>query len=478
MRYHCLACDYDGTLALEGLVSANTVASLRRARASGRRLLLVTGRELEELGTIFPHLNEFDLVVAENGAVLYRPRDGRTRLLAGAPSPRFVEELRQRGVGPISVGHAIVATWQPHEQTVLEVIRDLGLELQVIFNKGAVMVLPASVNKATGLRAALLELGLSVHNVVGVGDAENDHAFLDCCECSVAVANAIPTLRQKVDLVTTTDHGEGVQELITRLLDDDLSDIDRVRERHCLDLGTADDGHPVWFDPYGDPLLILGPTGSGKSTWGMGLLGQLAIAGYQFLVIDTEGDYGPLQGVTRLGSLQQPPAIEDVARLLTDPLQNVVVNLARVPVHDRSRFFADLCPQLGNLREQTGRPHWILLDEARQALAAENCGDSKILFQQSVLVSVAPEALPAEALTAASRAVAVGSAARNSLKEYCRRSRVSYPASADGDLVAGESFLYDVATAQLRRLREIPGGIDHGTATPQPQSEISPSFHP
>ena len=61
---------------------------------------------------------------------------------------------------------------------MLDTIRDLGLELQVIFNKGAVMVLPAGVNKASGLAAALADLGLSPHNVVGVGDAENDHAFL------------------------------------------------------------------------------------------------------------------------------------------------------------------------------------------------------------------------------------------------------------------------------------------------------------
>ena len=61
----------------------------------------------------------------------------------------------------MSTGRVIVATWEPHETIVLETIRDLGLELQVIFNKGAVMVLPAGVNKATGLAAALEQLGLS-----------------------------------------------------------------------------------------------------------------------------------------------------------------------------------------------------------------------------------------------------------------------------------------------------------------------------
>ncbi len=53
------------------------------------------------------------------------------------------------------------------------------------------MVLPAGVNKASGLAAALARLQLSPLNVVGIGDAENDHAFLRACGCAVAVANAL-----------------------------------------------------------------------------------------------------------------------------------------------------------------------------------------------------------------------------------------------------------------------------------------------
>ena len=51
--------------------------------------------------------------------------------------------------------------WRPHEKEAIEAIRDLGLELQVIFNKDAVMILPSGVNKMTGLAAALKEIGIS-----------------------------------------------------------------------------------------------------------------------------------------------------------------------------------------------------------------------------------------------------------------------------------------------------------------------------
>jgi HAD superfamily hydrolase (TIGR01484 family) len=94
---------------------------------------------------------------------------------------------------------------------VLEVIKALGLELQVIFNKGAVMVLPSGTNKATGLKAALKEVGLKPEEVVGVGDAENDHAFLELCGCAVAVGNALPAVKDRAHLVTEATHGAGVR---------------------------------------------------------------------------------------------------------------------------------------------------------------------------------------------------------------------------------------------------------------------------
>ena len=113
------------------------------------------------------------------------------------PSETFVAELARRGVNPLGVGTSIVATREPHETTVVEVIKELGLELQVIFNKGAVMVLPSGINKATGLAAALQSFDIPPENVIGVGDAENDHAFLELCGLSVAVANALPALKER-----------------------------------------------------------------------------------------------------------------------------------------------------------------------------------------------------------------------------------------------------------------------------------------
>jgi hydroxymethylpyrimidine pyrophosphatase-like HAD family hydrolase len=216
-RYRALATDYDGTLAEGGRVEPATLAALRRLKAGGWLLLLVTGRHLENLLSVFPGAELCDLVVAENGALLFAPQDGRLESLAPPPPPRLLRELERRGVG-FSTGRTVISTTRPHAQDVEEAAGLLGLDLELSFNKEALMVLPRGVDKRSGLLAALAELQLSAKEVVGVGDAENDIPFLRLCGCAVAVANAVPVVRQAADLATTGERGAGVRELVERLL--------------------------------------------------------------------------------------------------------------------------------------------------------------------------------------------------------------------------------------------------------------------
>jgi phosphoglycolate phosphatase (TIGR01487 family) len=212
------ATDFDGTLAHEGHVPEGALNGLKALHDAGYLVFMVTGREIEDLATVFSHMDLFDLIVAENGGLLFSPRDSMAQCLAEPPPMKFAEMLHSRGVAPISFGHVIVATWEPHQSAVLEAIRELGLELRVIFNKGAVMILPPGVNKASGLQVALDLYGLTPAEVVAVGDAENDHAMFDLARFPVAVANALPVLKEHAKFVTTQPRGEGVIELIDMLL--------------------------------------------------------------------------------------------------------------------------------------------------------------------------------------------------------------------------------------------------------------------
>jgi HAD superfamily hydrolase (TIGR01484 family) len=225
MRYKSLASDFDGTLAEDGKIFGSTLASLERLKTSGRKVILVTGRVLDDLCRTFPEYAICDRIVAENGALVYDPADCSTKRLAAAPHSKLVEALRQRRVGPLEIGWSIVAAPRAHADAILQAIRDLGLELQAIYNKDAVMVLPADVDKGTGLLAALTDLGLSADGTVGVGDAENDFALLSACGCGVAVANAVPELKECADITTAAPTGKGVEELIEHMLRNDLSDV-------------------------------------------------------------------------------------------------------------------------------------------------------------------------------------------------------------------------------------------------------------
>ena len=463
MRYIALATDYDGTLAADGLVSGATLDSLKRLLDSGRKLIMVTGRQLEDLKTVFPELDLFDRVVAENGALLYRPESKEEELLCEKPPESFLRELEAREV-PFTVGHAIVATVTPHEQAVLDAIKAAGLELQVIFNKGAVMVLPSGVNKSTGLNVALRELGLSPHNVAGVGDAENDHAFLSCCECAVTVANALPGLKERADLVTKGARGDGVRELIARMLEDDLASLEDKLTRHNMLLGRrTGEGKDteVWLKPYGGSILVAGPSGSGKSNTTTGIIERLASKGYQYCLLDPEGDYENMAGSLSLGDTKRAPSAEEVMKALADPGQNVVVNLLGIPLADRPLFFAGLLPRLQELRAHTARPHWIIVDEAHHLLPSQWKPAPTTIPQDMaamLLITMRPDHVATAALTPVKVVIAVGKQPDQTIGSFCKTVDEECPKAPSQDLEHGIALTWIRGSSEPPfQIKPVPG---------------------
>jgi hydroxymethylpyrimidine pyrophosphatase-like HAD family hydrolase len=217
VKFRAIACDYDSTLAHQGRVAPETVQVLRRARMAGRKLILITGRTLHDLRAVFSDISLFDLIVVENGGLLFDPKAKLEQALCAAPPLVFITSLSQRKV-PFSVGKRVVATHQPHQTMVQQVISDLNLELAVILNRESVMVLPRGIDKASGMAAALDRLDIRASEVVGIGDAENDSVFLRMCGFSAAVANAIDSLKRQVDYVTLREDGAGAAEVIEQVI--------------------------------------------------------------------------------------------------------------------------------------------------------------------------------------------------------------------------------------------------------------------
>lgn len=464
VRYRALATDYDGTIATDGVVDLETVQALERVAKSGRKLVLVTGRELESLLAVFPQIGLFDWVVAENGGLLYRPATREEQPLAPPPSAELVARLRERGVQPLSVGRAIIATWEPHEQAVLEAIRDLGLELQVIFNKGAVMILPSGVNKQTGLEAALTKMGLSVHNCVGAGDAENDHAFLSVCECSIAVANALPALKQAVDWVADHPRGAGVRDLIEVLLADDLASFEPRLARHHVELGTTDGGQPVCMRPYGPVVLVAGTSGSGKSTAATSLLERLVDRRYQACIVDPEGDYEGFEGAITSGTPEQPPDLEQVLHVLAKPDNQAVVNLLGVPFEERPEFFLKLFARLQEVRGAVSRPHWIVLDEAHHVFGQMFEPARRALpehLASLLLITVHPETLANELLRRVDVLIAAGPDAAQTVASFADAIGRERPVIGACPEQPGQAVFWEPGRGEPMRVNLAPGRSKH-----------------
>lgn len=450
MRFAAVAVDYDGTLATEGLVQAPTVGALEQLIASGRQCILVTGRMLRELLPLFPQAELCARIVAENGAVLYRPSTREQRLLAPQASTALADALRAKAVMPLDIGDSIIATVRPHEVTVMEAIRDLGLEHQVIFNRESVMILPPGINKASGLKAALEELKLSPHNVVGIGDSENDHALFQASELAVAVNSAVPTLREAADWVTLRPNGAGTAEAMLALVADDMATHAKRLTRRRVTLGSSREGVSLTVSPVEENVLIAGTSGSGKSTLAHGILEQLIDKGYQTCVIDPEGDYQSIEKMIMFGNSQRGPTVAEVLTALDNPSTQVIVNLVGLPLQDRPSFFFELLPQLQERRNRTGRPHRVLVDETHHLLPTKWRATVASMrdLKGMLFVTVHPDQLSPHVLDTVDIAVALGERPSNTLQAVANHKGLSLPPISDAELKPGEAVLWRVAAGQ------------------------------
>ena len=428
MYFLALATDYDGTIAHHGVVAASTREALAQFKQTGRRLILVTGRDLPDLKRAFPELKLFDRVVAENGALIYDPATEQEQVIAAAPPAVFIEKLRERNVQPLAIGRSIVATWEPNETTVLEVIRDLGLELQIIFNKGAVMILPPGTNKAAGTVAALKELELSPHNVVAIGDAENDHAFLHACGCSAAVANALPMVKEAADIRLSGAHGTGVIELMEMICRDDAGIV--PPRRHGLLIGEDHAREEVYIESHRGSVLIAGSSGIGKSTLAKALTERMVEKEFEFCIFDPEGDYDELDHAVSIGDSKNSPVPSEALELLCKVDANVVVNTQALDASDRPVFFGKLLPQVAALRARTGRPHWLLIDEAHHLLPASRADVAQTVpddIPAAIFITVHPEAVSANMLKTVGTVVALGKSAAGVITAFCKTIGIEPP---------------------------------------------------
>jgi hydroxymethylpyrimidine pyrophosphatase-like HAD family hydrolase len=366
MRLKALALDYDGTIADDGSVGPAVRGAIAYARERGLTILIVTGRILGDLRRVAGDLGFVDAIVAENGAVVAFPASGRSSVLHSPPRSEFLEALRARGVH-IATGEVVIEAEASAAPTVLEVIRHFEEPLSLLFNRSRMMILPQAISKATGCLAVLDALRLSPHNVLAIGDAENDHELLRTAEVGVAVEWGSPTLKAVADEILPGESPAAVAQYIDALtlLSSEGRALHVRRPRRHVILGKTTGGEDIPLAVTGRNVVVSGDPRSGKS-WVVGLLcEQLILYGYSVCVIDPEGDYSGLEALPRVsvvGGDDPPPKPHELLRLLRHPDRSIILDLSQLPHGEKRDYLQEVLPQIAMVRQRTGLPHRLLVD--------------------------------------------------------------------------------------------------------------------
>jgi hypothetical protein len=252
-------------------------------------------------------------------------------------------------------------------------------------------------------------------------------------------------LKQRADWVTEGSRGEGVIEVIDRLIADDLEELTINLNRHNILLGTDKDDREVYFQPHGASILLAGTSGGGKSTLATGILERLAEKKYQFCIIDPEGDYQNCENAIVLGDSSQAPRATEILDVLEQPNQNLIINLLGVTLEKRPSFFASLLPSILEMRAQTGRSHWLVVDEAHHMLPS--AGHPALLtlpqtFNGILMITVHPKQVETTALSLVNTTIAVGQSPDRTIAEFCEPLNYQPPNSLPKSLADGEVLVW------------------------------------
>jgi Cof subfamily protein (haloacid dehalogenase superfamily) len=264
--YALVATDLDGTLLhSDETLSARTRLALKAVAAAGAHHVIVTGRPVATARVVFDELGYDGLAVCAQGGQIYHA--GRHALISWTELDR---ELIQDVLGRVAteLGSLQIATartalegailtpegfpWPWAASAAMQIAADgdlwtqpvlkafihhpkltpdqlaaaareiAGSVLDFVNGGGMVEVLPAGLNKATGLAEVAEMVDVTPEQVVSFGDMPADVPMLVWSGHGVAMANAHPELLAVADEIAPSNNDDGVAVVVERLFDAEL----------------------------------------------------------------------------------------------------------------------------------------------------------------------------------------------------------------------------------------------------------------
>jgi hypothetical protein len=176
--------------------------------------------------------------------------------------------------------------------------------------------------------------------------------------------------------------------------------------------------------------LVAGASGSGKTTFTVSITESLVQRGYQFCLIDPEGDYLQMPEAVVVGDEHVMPPLEQIKELLKDPRQNLVICALAIPLDERPQFFSKFLTMFHELRKEYGHPHWLLLDEAHHLMPAPAAIVSNGLpddLNNFIIISTSPHALHPSTLSRVGMVITLGKDARYPIELFCNVLKMPMP---------------------------------------------------
>ena len=137
--------------------------------------------------------------------------------------------------------------------------------------------------------------------------------------------------------------------------------------------------------------------------------------------------------------------MEEITNALALPGEQIVVNLVAVRHDDRPRFFSALLPRIQELRASTGRPHWLIVDEAHHFVPtlAQPAKDALPADLSGVAaITIWPRELSRALLDRFEAVLGVGAGAKEVIADFFAARGLPPPPAPEREMEKGEALLW------------------------------------